>query len=219
MRADALVALARQDLDDLVEPYLWTPPVLLAFVAEAQQEACMRANLLWDATSAFCTIAVTATTSTVALDTRINRIVWAGWDNGDTLQPIEIMDEREIDRRSPRWRSQTGVPWAIVQKPNAVRLLPAPADAGTLQLEVFRSPLLTTLVGASTLEVPDRYAHLLVDWVVHRAFLTRDSDKQASERAAAAAARFDASFGPRPNVAAQASRQTRRDTAVRPEGF
>ena len=219
MRADAIVALARHDLDDVAEPYLWTTPHLLGLVAEAQQEACMRADLLWDATSAFCTLAVAPAAVSVPLDSRISRIVWAGWDNGTTVTPIGPMDEREAERNTPMWRSHTGNPNAFIQKPNAVRLYPAPAAAGTLRIEVFRQPLLTTLVAASTLEVPDRHATMLNDWVVHRAFMTRDSDKRARELSADALARFTANFGPRPNVAAQVSRQLRRDTTVRPEGF
>lgn len=219
MKASAVVDLARNDLDDVAEPYLWTTPHLLGLVAEAQQEACMRADLLWDATSTFCTLAVAAAAVSVPLDSRISRIEWAGWDNGTTVTPIGAMDEREAERNTPTWRSHTGNPSAFIQKPNALRLYPAPAAAGTLRLEVFREPLLTTLASTSTLEVPARYGHMLLDWVLHRAFMTRDSDKRARELSADALARFTANFGPRPNVAAQVSRQQRRDNTVRPTGF
>jgi len=219
VKANAVVALARQDLDDMAEPYLWTTPVLLGYLAEAQQEACMRADLLWDATSTFCAVAVTASTATVAVDSRINRVVWAGWDNGTSVQPLAFMDDEEAERASPRWRTSVGTPMALISKPKAVRLYLPPAAAGTLRLEVYRQPLLSTLLATSDLEVADRHAHLLLDWVVYRAFGTRDADKTAAARAMAAEARFNASFGMRPTSYAQASRQQRRNPNIRPSGF
>lgn len=219
MRADAVVALARIDLDDLVEPYLWPAQNLLRFVAEGQQEACLRADLLWDATSTFCELAIAANAVAVPLDTRINRIIWAGWDDGSVVKPLTIRDEEDVERESPNWRSHSGVPSYVIQKPTALRLVTKPASAGTLRLEVFRQPLLTDLTGTSELEIPARYGHLLKEWVVHRAYQTRDADKGDIQRSNDAEARYTAAFGPRPNVAAKESQQQRRNTAIRPGGF
>ncbi|NUO84068.1 GWxTD domain-containing protein [candidate division KSB1 bacterium] len=67
-------------------------------------------------------------------------------------------------------------------------------------------PLKSTLVASDDIEVPDRWAHLLRDWIRYRAFETRDADKQDRARSAEALAKFEATFGPRPTVYAQAER-------------
>lgn len=219
MKASAVVALARSELDDVAEPQLWPNATLLAYLAEAQMEACMRADIIWDGTSSFCSIAVAAEATAAALDSRVTRVEWAGWDDGAVVKPLNFVDQRDADRQSNGWRTYSGTPSALIASPTALRFVTKPAAAGTLRLEVYRMPLKSTLVASDDIEVPDRWAHLLRDWIRYRAFETRDADKQDRARSAEALAKFEATFGPRPTVYAQAERASRRSPLVRPTGF
>lgn len=61
MTLEELVAAARLKLDDAVLPYLWTTDELVNYANEAEREACRRANLIVDrTTAAYCRIAVVA---------------------------------------------------------------------------------------------------------------------------------------------------------------
>lgn len=219
MKAGDIITSSRDDLDDLETPPNWSDTKLLRFLLQGQQQACMRAELIWDASSGMCGVSVAAGDIDVAIDSRITRIKWAGWDNGTTVEPLEIIDQRTADSRSARWRQYTGTPRAIVPMPNAVRVFYPPAEAGTLRLEVYRQPLATTLTMTSNLEIPDRWAPLLVHWVLYRAYQTRDADKGSKALSDKALAEFGRYFGDLPSVYSQASRAQQRDTTIEPRGF
>lgn len=219
MKASAVVALARSELDDVAEPQLWPNATLLAYLAEAQMEACMRADIIWDGSSSFCAISVAANATSAALDSRVTRVEWAGWDDGAVVTPLQFVDQRDADQQSQSWRTYAGTPSALIAAPSALRFVTKPAAAGTLRLEVYRMPLKSTLVSSDDIEVPDRWAHLLRDWILHRAYEARDADKGDRQRSAKAFAQFEATFGSRPTVYAQAQRSARRSPLIRPRGF
>lgn len=216
MRASDVIGLVRAELDDQVDPYLWSEPTLLAYLAEAQIEACIRADLIWDATSAMCSIAVTAGAAAVSVDRRITRINYIAWDDGTNAYELRFDTERAA---YSDWRQSTGTPAAVLAEPNALRFVPRPALDGTLRLEVYRLPLLATLAANDTLEIPDRAAYPLREWVKHKAYAVRDADAGDRQRSAEALALFEQQFGPRPNIAAQNERLKRRDHLIRPGGF
>lgn len=217
MLASAAIALSRLELDDVSEMPLWSTPQLLAYLWEGQLEASIRADLIWDATSPMCAISVAAGAASVAVDQRITRINFVGWDDGSTVREIGFHDER--DTQGSSWRQSTGIPSAVIAEPNALRLYPRPSSAGTLRLEVYRTPLASSIGINDTLEIPDRVAHLLREWVKYRAYGIRDADAQDRSRSAEALQLFEQQFGPRPNVAAQAQRLQRRSPTIRPKGF
>lgn len=215
MKASDVIEIVNDELDDTTDGTLWTEAIKLKYLSEAQQEACMRADLIWDTARA----SVQAEATKITIDSKINRIVWAGWDDGTTVQPLEPIGEADADRRTPKWRTYTGVPTHFIQKPRAVRLYYPPAAAGTLRMEVYRQPLVTDLTMGSDLEIPDRWAPLLRHWVQFRAYTKRDAETEQLKRAAANEALFTAAFGARPTVYAQVERQQRRSNVVRPRGF
>lgn len=217
MLASAAIALTRLELDDVSEQPLWQTTQLLSYLWEAQIEACVRANLIWDATSPLCAISVAAGAASVAVDQSITRINFVGWDDGTAVREIGFHDER--DTAGSSWRQATGIPSAVIAEPNVLRPYPRPAAAGTLRLEVYRMPLAASLSMQSVLEVPDRAAYLLREWVKYRAYSIRDADAQDRSRAAEALQLFEQQFGPRPNVAAQSERLQRRAPTIRPRGF
>ena len=216
MLASDIVALTRIELDDVVVPGLWSESQLLAYVAEAQIEACIRSDLIWDASSAMCSIAVAAGATAVPVDPRITRITYAEWYDGQVATELRFHTERE---GQGGWRQSSDAPRAVIAEPNALRLVPVPVSAGTIRIEVYRLPLLSVLVANDVIEIPGRAAYLLREWVKYRAYSVRDADATDRARSAEALQLFEQQFGPRPNVAAQTERLKRREHTIRPRGF
>ena len=91
MDAAALVALFRQRADDAVAPHLFATDWLLGVLSEAEKEACLRARLIWDESSAFLSVPLVADQATYALDPRIDRIARvAFFPAGVGLRPRDL---------------------------------------------------------------------------------------------------------------------------------
>jgi len=94
-----LIAAFRTDADDLVaNPYLWSDAELTRWANEAEQEAALRAKLLFDAsTMAVCQIAVLAGTTSYALHAKVHDVEHARTiDSGGTVTRLTLTDRIEL---------------------------------------------------------------------------------------------------------------------------
>lgn len=195
-----LIASFRVDADDAAAPFLWPDAEVTPWFGEAEDEACIRAKLIRDSTSSFCTIAIAVGDMTKTLDTSILSIEYASiTDAAGNVYVLTPTDRLEMDRKRPDWRTEARVPDGFIHDDKTLTLN-APADAAyTLNLEVHRLP--THADGAD--ESPEIHAahhRHLVDWVLFRAYSKPDAETMNKVKAAEAEARFERYFGKRPDA-------------------
>ncbi len=196
MNLTALINTARQRLDDLVEPYLWSRAQLVEYANDAERQAARNARLLTDSTTAaICSIAATANTVTYDLDPRIIHIrrVKGSWSTVP-LQPASVID---LDRDRPGWEEDVGDPSHYVKDMDSGKLrpYPTPATDGTITLTVYRIPLVDMDDGDDEPELRTAYHLGLVDWMEFRAYSRHDTQTMNPKAAQAAKDRFEAEFG------------------------
>lgn len=199
MNLTQLIKVARQRLDDLsATPYLWSRAELVEYANDAEREACRRARLIVDSTTAaICQIALVSGTDTYALDDRvifIKRVKLTGH-----VTPLGRAHSADLDEQRPGWEDDTGVPLAYVPNmdTNTFRPYPSPDASYTANLTVIRTPLAEMADGDDEPEIPGRYHLGLVHWMVHRAYSKHDSQTLNPKAAAEAADMFEAEFGKR----------------------
>lgn len=216
MDAAGLIRSFRQRADDANAPYLYSDEDLLRWASEAEIEACTRARLIYDDTSGFLAIAVTAGTSVYALDSRIDRIGRASFTPASGTRACDLC-LRGIDWIHDRtgWSTRRGRPSVAAYHERRLTLWPEPIEDGTLKLGVYRFPLWPMENDADEPEIPPEYHTDLVWWMLFLAYVTKDGDTEDSPRAALAAGQFQARFGERPSADVLRRHRERRRVTTR----
>lgn len=180
MTLAGLLALWRELTDDRVAPYRAPDALGAMWANEAVVEACQRGALLFDDSSDFCSLALTANVAEYDLDPSVRQIKLATLaSTGQTLR--QLTEEGVAYERLSTWRSETGTPTIFVRNGQRIRLCPYPSAADTLRLQVYR---LRTESEAMTLDGKDSdsppiapaYHADLVYWMAYRYFSMRDAD-------------------------------------------
>jgi hypothetical protein len=140
---DILYIARRSFLFDSTPEYKWTDKELTTMANLAEREACSRALLIKDkTTAAYCSIAVTAGTATYTLDQKVLRIERAKLALED--EPIDQITKEELDVIQPDWQSPTATgdtpKYLIAEADWKLTLVPTPIVNDTLALEVSRLP-------------------------------------------------------------------------------
>lgn len=197
MTLEDLIAAYRDESADRAEPPFCSDERLTRFANEGQVEACRRAFLLADSTSAMCSVAYAANDATISLDPLILEVRAASIGTED-LRPRTA---EEMGCTWPNWRTDTlrNVPQFLIRglDTGKLHLYPRPAAVGTIQLEVYRLPLQPMANDADEPEIRPEWHQGLVDWMLYRAYSRRDADQLDPTLAAEALQRFEAEFGKR----------------------
>lgn len=206
-----LIAQFRTDADDTVAPFFWSDESIAGWLNEAQEEACIRAKLIFDgSTPAVCAIAVVAGTSVYPLHPAVLDISYATLIDQTEVVELGRTDRIEQSRLNPHWRVDVCRPTALIQYDTTIELNAKPPVAYALRLEVNRLPLEAMKVAGLTTEKPEiaavHHRHLVL-WALHRAFSKPDAETIDPTRAATAAAAFEAVFGRRPDANLRKSEQ------------
>lgn len=198
MDAAGLIHTFRQRADDAVEPYLWQDVDLFAWATEAEREACVRARLIWDAASGFLTFPLVPGQQAYAIDQRIDHIerVSVTLDAGGRPYDLCLTGIDGIQAR-PDWASRRGRPEMAARVGNSLHLWPTPGRAGSLSIACYRHPLAAMEMDSDEPEIASEHHESLVDWMLYRAYSTKDSETEDPQRAELALARFTANFGER----------------------
>lgn len=145
MNISQLIRKSRDALQDHATPNLVSDEELTELFNEAVDEACIRLELLFDATTTdVCNIAITAglaTYQTHAAIVCINHAYLVGADGKHTILDLYFRDS--LDILEPGWRTSTGDPGKLIVDSGSVQIAAAPKQDGTLYLEVRRIPLET----------------------------------------------------------------------------
>jgi hypothetical protein len=198
-----LIAAFRARVFDTAAPYLWSDAEAIEYLEDAIIEACERADLIRDDTTAqICQITVTAGTAKYPLDVRITQVLRAKLDGEAPKRPLTLATTEGMDRDWPGWdEREDGEPEYLVIDPQGTgwngRLVPGPSEGGTLLLQVYRLPLDVLADNAAMPEILPRLHIRLLDWMCFRAYSKQDAETRDDDKAAAHAAAFTASFGPK----------------------
>lgn len=201
----------RSRLDDTIVEYLWSDSELNRYLNEATNEACLRARLLVDSTSAAVTpITVTAGVSQYPVHKSvfyIDRVFHTG-----SKRELQKIGHDELDEKFMKWPDDNGVPTKFLMDMNyyhvpgeddhthRLTIYPTPLENSTLQLTVFRLPLEAMESDGDVPELPPHAHADLLHWACHLAYLKRDTDTENLGRAQMYAQLFEQSFGPKPDA-------------------
>jgi hypothetical protein len=196
MRLRDLITLFRNEVDDATEPFLWSDEEAIEFANDAQNEACRRARLLVDSSTAeLASIAVTAGEALLDLDARVlfvRRARFAG------QLPLRRMNMQDMEALDPYWMDTTATtPRAFVPDYQTGKLLlwPTPDADDTLLLTVVRDPLAEMDSDDDTPEIAPRYHRSLRFWMMARAYGKQDAEANDPKKEAQAMALFEQEFG------------------------
>lgn len=196
-----LLAAFRVDADDHELPYLFSDARVIEWLNEAQEEACIRANLIFEsADSELCEIYTHPRERSYALDERwicVTKafLVWKG-----CATELTITDREVLDRTRPDWRTDCRRTSALMQFDSRVELDAAPTSNAKLQLEGFRLPLEPMALLTDSPEIGRTHHRQLVHWALHRGYSVPDTEANNPGKAAEASAAFEAVFGRRPDA-------------------
>ncbi len=223
-----LLAQYRFESSDDVAPFGTSDLTVVSLFNDAQDEACRRKVLLFDATTAaVCQIAVTSATATYALHGAVVAVLGAKLTDADgNVIYLENRSRDELDRVYSGWRENiTDDPAYIVVDETSVQIVPAPLAAYTLDMEVQRTPLTVMALPADPVpepppdpmidlpEIASGHHRFLALWVHHRVLSKPDPDYESPEMAAVYEKRFSDYFGTRQD--ADQARLRRTDMLVR----
>lgn len=195
----ALRQLAREDLDDVAKPYLWTDAFLNGAAAEAEIEACRRGRLILDSKESSITrIDTTVGENLYELDHRIifiRRVMVAG-----RSLPVKKIDLRDLDAGVPGWESHEGTIERYCLNHTTGHLLtyrkPSTSDeAQQISLTVVREPLNRLEKDGDRPEIEPRLHSHLRHWMVFLAYMKPDEDTYRPDKAKIAEALFTRQFG------------------------
>jgi hypothetical protein len=208
MNLRELRAAARRTLSDTVEPYLWDDDFIDRACNNAVREACIRARLLKDdavSQPGLAQYAVTAANPVVVMKPEV-LVPRSGRMAGGHHQ-LRALTAESMDRAWPGWDSATesaGEPKVMVMDlaQKTLRLHPTPNADGTLQLRVWRVPMLSEQMVAETdepiIQIPD--IEELKHWVAYEAYLSPDGEDAHAAKAQTHLEYFEARFGARPSL-------------------
>lgn len=197
MQLNDLIEAFRHEVDDTVTPYLWSDVEVLEYANDAQDEACRRARLLVDSSTAtIATLAMLAADNgLVTLDPRVLFVRRARFA---TKRPLRRMTMQDMETLNPFWNDATAAEsvYFITDYQSGKLLVWPPLLANaTLLMTVVRMPLADMNDDQDTPEIPARFHRSLRFWMMFRAYSKQDSMANDPKKAADALALFEQEFG------------------------
>jgi len=210
MNSDDLYEMFRTEMNDTVEPYLWSDEEVYGFVDSAQNKFVKLIGGLADTTSPFTMLPMTLTTDRVKIDKRILKIRDAYRVSDGRL--IEVINFEDMRTRRIRFDGRTGMPEYLIigMEPEYARFYPAPATVDTVQLLVDRLALhRITDEGDQELEVDEQHKDGLMYWMKYRGYSKQDAETFDKGRAADFEMKFKEYCGEALKEKARAMHKTR----------
>lgn len=220
MTITELIAKFRAETGDTVEPYLWDDEVVTSAFNEAVDEAAIRADLIFDTTTAsVCEIALAEGGKAYSLDPSVLRVFSAYTLESGVVNHLTNIDRFELDRIDSQWRAaESGIPSHVIVDNTSIQIHPPPDADRTLYLEVFRLPLdtekMTEYNGSPVIALA--HHRQLYHWALNVAYGKRDVSMFDPDRAKKHEAEFTDYFGPRPDADLKRKQMTNRPHRNKP---
>ena len=172
----------------------------LELLNEAQSEAAIRSDLIYDSQSSFCTILVKQGISVYKLDHKIYGIPYAHIKDADgrsyKLQGLHRDDYATVE---PDYYSEVKRPKHYRHVGRFVDLINVPDQDYTLKLESYRLPV-PLVDELSVPEIEEIHQRGLLNWVLYRAYDLPDEDAANPKKSADHYKLFVKQYGERPNA-------------------
>lgn len=193
MTAGELLDLYRDDSGDNVAPYLWSDDLILSHIDDAQTMFCRLTDGISDATTPAVTqLAVLPTVEWYSLHESILKVRSAA--RADTGRPVEVLNVEDMPTRQMYFDGIAGTVRALILgiEADQVRMWPVPSETVTVNLTVFREPLVRITDGDQSFEIPAKHHKHLLLWVHHLALMKHDSEVSDRKKSADMKAAFEA---------------------------
>lgn len=176
MTGDDLATIFRDEMDDVAEPYLWSDDLVAGYIEDAQKMYCRLTDGIPDGS----TVAVTQLSIVPATDwyaTHVSVLKIREAYRTDTGKPITVLNHEDMATQNMRFDGTPGKLGALIIgiEDYKVRVWPVPNEAVTVQMNVFRLPLLP-FKSSDQLVVADQHQVHLLDWAKHRAYSKQNAE-------------------------------------------
>ena len=185
-----LILQARTDLDDLIVPYLWSDIDLMEYINYAVYVLCQDCYLIYDDYSpAICTIPVSvALGAFYRKDPRIVRVREARLTDltGFINSPLEWRTRDWLENHWTNWPNATAALPRVAcenMRTGYIRLIPPPDASYTMNLIVYRLPLVPLTSLTASPEIETKYHKYLKHGILSRAYLKSDNEAYDAKKA------------------------------------
>lgn len=180
MTAKELLVLLRTEISDLVEPYLWSDPLLYSYIDDAQKQFCRLTEGVEDGRS--FKVSVTAGKEWYTLSPKILKLRKVV--NAATGRELKVINVERMTAEGLYFNGRTGPIQALVTgiEKHSARAWPLPDTETLLHLSVFRMP--ETITASDEPEIDEQHHRHLLMWAKHLAYDVQDSevfDRRKSE--------------------------------------
>jgi hypothetical protein len=206
MTLGEILESVRVELDDLLKPYRYEDDELIRYVNEAENEACIRALLLPDdSTAQFTEVYCIEDTPNYLLDPLVIYATRADLEYNGSITNIPKITRDQLDDLNTHWKAFTpGLPYYFMSEMvREFKLVPPPGlqyNGCVIRLTVFRLPITSMVDRVDTPEIPAIYHRFLSYWVCHRCYSKKDSATYNQIEAERYSGMFEAIFGRRPTA-------------------
>lgn len=216
MNLGELIEEYRDESHDHATPPYMSDERLARFATQGQNEACRRGNLLTDSTSDFCTLNVTAGEPMLELDRLIldvSRVRLAS-----TALPLSVALTKKMDEEVPGWEDHFGTPTHYIPdyQTGYLRTYPIPLEDDEARITATRLPLKELVADGDEPEIRLEAHMALVQWMLHRAYATQDTDLVDPQKSAAALVEFEKEFGKKKSARNEAWQRERNVISTTP---
>lgn len=197
MTAGDIEDLFRLEVDDVVEPYLWSAAEALDYLNDAHNEAVRRIRAFVDSSTADIATVTAPVGGLVTLDPRVLFVRKARFAS---RLPLRRMNMQDMEACNPFWQDTaqtTSYPEVFVTdvETGKLQLWPPNDTEYELLLTVVRDPLVQMDSRDDTPELNARYHRALRHWMAYRAYSKPDAETYRPDAAKAQAALFEQEFG------------------------
>jgi len=198
---------------DNVQPYEVDDDQVADWLNEAEQEACLRADLLYDTVNSISAgIAMVTDQSQYALTSTALTSEFYNFDWFDIPEhkiTLKLITLKELDNIAPAWKTaDSSLPeYAITDLlPRQLVVYPAPSstyNGDYINYRGYRLPTTAMSQDSHTPEIAVTHHRNLAYWVTHKWFELPELDIYDPNKSARDLARFEEAFGPRPDAIAE----------------
>lgn len=173
MDSTALHDLFRSDVRDVETPYLWSDIEVYAYLDDAQKMFCRMQGGISDATSALTQVAVVADQPFSTISSRILKIrelISRTQHRRIELANVEGVDTSRDIPAGPLRQAIVGM------EANKIRWVPVPVASETVELLIYRLPLVDITTSGQAIEVDEQHHRHLLLWAKHLAHMKQDAE-------------------------------------------
>lgn len=178
MNSTELLEVFRAEVQDVETPYLWSDVDIYRYLDDAQKMFCRLTEGIEDSSTAeICRLTVVPGTEWYPLSPKILKVREAV--STTSGRPYEIMNMEKASLNGVHFNGNPGPLKLFVTglEKGKLRAWPMPAEGTTVELRVFRLPLVRiTDAGDQDLEVDEQHHNALLLWAKYLAFSKQDAE-------------------------------------------